>query len=69
MCRWAPSLSGGLDSSLVVALMQKHSNAAVKTFSIGFEGDDSFDETPYAEQAARCLGTEHTSFPSQSRRR
>ncbi len=55
-------LSGGLDSSLVVALMQKHSNTAVKTFSIGFEGDDSFDETPYAEQAARCLGTEHTSF-------
>ncbi|MBK8023537.1 MAG: hypothetical protein IPK19_19410 [Chloroflexi bacterium] len=42
-------LSGGLDSSLVVALMRRHSNAAVKTFSIGFTGDASFDETPYAE--------------------
>ena len=55
-------LSGGLDSSLIVAWMQKHSNAAVKTFSIGFAGDDSFDETPYAEQVARRLGTEHHSF-------
>ena len=55
-------LSGGLDSSLIVALMRAHSNAGVKTFSIGFEGDDSFDETPYAEQVARHLGTEHESF-------
>ncbi len=55
-------LSGGLDSSLIVALMQKHSNAAVKTFSIGFAGDDSFDETPYAERVARHLDTEHKAF-------
>lgn len=55
-------LSGGLDSSLIVALMQKHSNADVKTFSIGFEGDDSFDETPHAERVARHLNTEHTAF-------
>ena len=55
-------LSGGLDSSLIVALMRKHSNAAVKTFSIGFAGDDSFDETPYAERVARHLDTEHTAF-------
>lgn len=55
-------LSGGLDSSLIVALMQKHSNSAVKTFSMGFEGDDSFDETPYAEQVARHLETDHTAF-------
>ncbi len=55
-------LSGGLDSSLIVALMRRHSNAALKTFSIGFEGDDSFDETPYAERVARHLGTEHQSF-------
>ncbi len=55
-------LSGGLDSSLIAALMVEQSNAAVKTFSIGFEGDDSFDETPYAEQVARHLGTEHTAF-------
>ena len=50
-------LSGGLDSSLIVALMRRHSNAPIKTFSIGFEGDDSFDETPWAELVARELGT------------
>ena len=55
-------LSGGLDSSLIVALMRAGSNADVATFSIGFEGDDSFDETPYAEQVARHLGTQHTAF-------
>jgi len=55
-------LSGGLDSSLIVALMRKHSNAGIKTFSIGFEGDDSFDETPHAERVARHLNTEHTAF-------
>ena len=42
--------------------MVKHSNATVATFSIGFEGDDSFDETPYAERVARHLGTQHTAF-------
>ncbi len=55
-------LSGGLDSSLIVALMRRHSNAPIKTFSIGFEGDDSFDETAWAERAARELGTAHQSF-------
>ena len=55
-------LSGGLDSSLIVALMRAVSNADVATFSIGFEGDDSFDETPYAEQVARHLGAQHTAF-------
>ncbi|MCY3780131.1 MAG: asparagine synthase (glutamine-hydrolyzing) [Chloroflexi bacterium] len=55
-------LSGGLDSSLIAALMRKQSNSAIKTFSIGFEGDDSFDESPYAERVARHLGTEHVSF-------
>ena len=55
-------LSGGLDSSLIVALMRRHSNSAIKTFSIGFEGDDSFDETPWAERVARHLQTEHLSF-------
>lgn len=58
-------LSGGLDSSLIVALMRRHSNASISTFSIGFAGDDSFDETPYAEQVARHLGTEHKSFRVQ----
>lgn len=55
-------LSGGLDSSLIAALMRKHSNAAVRTFSIGFTGDDSFDETVYARQVADYLQTEHTVF-------
>ncbi len=55
-------LSGGLDSSVVAALMRKHSNASVSTFSIGFEGDDSFDETPYAKKVARHLDTDHTAF-------
>jgi asparagine synthase (glutamine-hydrolysing) len=58
-------LSGGLDSSLIVALMRRHSNSTVKTFSIGFAGDDSFDETIYARQVAEHLGTEHTAFTVQ----
>lgn len=54
-------LSGGLDSSLIVALMKKHT-PHVRTFSIGFDGDDSFDETPYAQQVSSVLGTQHTTF-------
>jgi asparagine synthase (glutamine-hydrolysing) len=52
-------LSGGIDSSLVVALMQKHSAQQVRTFSIGFE-DPSFDEAPYARAIAHHLQTNHT---------
>ncbi len=58
-------LSGGIDSSMIVALMRRHSNGVIKTFSIGFEGDDSFDESPYAERAARDLGTQHQCFRVQ----
>ena len=58
-------LSGGLDSSLIVALMRKHSNAAVKTFSIGFEGDDSFDETPMPRRS-RAISRRSTG-PSASK--
>lgn len=55
-------LSGGLDSSLVVALMAQHMTERVKTFAIGFEGEASFDETAYARRVADLLGTEHHEF-------
>lgn len=54
-------LSGGVDSTVVVGLMRKASNRPVKTFSIGFD-DPSFDESGYADLAARSLGTEHHTF-------
>lgn len=52
-------LSGGVDSSLIVALMQAQSTRPVKTFTIGLE-DARFDEAPFAAAVARHLGTEHT---------
>ncbi len=58
-------LSGGIDSGIITALMRQHSSGTVRTFSIGFAGDASFDETPYAKMAADHLGTEHTAFVVQ----
>jgi asparagine synthase (glutamine-hydrolysing) len=52
-------LSGGIDSSTIVALMQAHSSQRVRTFSIGFE-DAGYDESRHAGAVAAHLGTEHT---------
>jgi asparagine synthase (glutamine-hydrolysing) len=51
-------LSGGIDSSVVVALMAKHSTTRIKTFTVGF-AEKSFDESNYAEAVSMHLGTEH----------
>ena len=52
-------LSGGIDSSLIVSLMQNNTNNSVKTFTVGFE-DDNYDESFYAKKVSQHLGTDHT---------
>jgi asparagine synthase (glutamine-hydrolysing) len=52
-------LSGGVDSSAVVALMARLSDAPVRTFTIGFEDEQGFDERPYARLVAERYSTDH----------
>ncbi|MGQ9605380.1 MAG: asparagine synthase (glutamine-hydrolyzing) [Thermogutta sp.] len=54
-------LSGGIDSTIIVGLMQRFSSSPVKTFSIGFPIAE-YDETDYARTAAQAFGTEHHEF-------
>lgn len=54
-------LSGGIDSSIVVALMAEASAGPVKTFSVGFE-ENSFSELPYARSVAERYATDHHEF-------
>ena len=52
-------LSGGVDSSTIVALMSEFMAEPVKTFSVGFAGDTAYNETDYARQVANLLGADH----------
>ena len=52
-------LSGGLDSSTIVALMSEQLSSPVKTFSVGFDGQGIQDELPYAQQVADAFGCQH----------
>ncbi|MCJ7595863.1 MAG: asparagine synthase (glutamine-hydrolyzing), partial [Desulfobacterales bacterium] len=55
-------LSGGIDSSIIVALMARNSSRRVKTFSIGYRDLPSFDETAYAREVAEFNQTDHHEF-------
>lgn len=59
-------LSGGVDSSLVVAMMSRHVTGSVRTFSIGF-ANSSYDETPFSDIVAKTYATTHTSVKLEER--
>lgn len=54
-------LSGGIDSSLVTAIIARHAHSTVRTFTIGF-AERGYDESAWARAVARRLGTEHTEY-------
>jgi len=54
-------LSGGVDSSLVTAVLAKHYDQSIRTFTIGF-GEDSHDESKWANKVAQHCGTAHTNY-------
>ena len=58
-------LSGGVDSSLIVALMQSQATQKVRTFSVGFD-DPRYDESEHAAAVAAHLGSEHTTLRATS---
>lgn len=55
-------LSGGVDSSAIVAILSTLRDGSIPTFTIGFEDDDGLDERPFARQVAERFGTEHLEF-------
>jgi asparagine synthase (glutamine-hydrolysing) len=59
-------LSGGIDSSLIVAMMQARSSRPIHTFAIGFD-EKRYDETPHARAVAKHLGTLHTDVVATAR--
>jgi asparagine synthase (glutamine-hydrolysing) len=53
-------LSSGVDSGCLLSIMSKHSNQAVRTFTIGFEGGEESNETDDARQLAKAFGSDHS---------
>ena len=60
-------LSGGIDSSIIVGLMARHSSRPVQTYTIGFADMPLFDERSWAREVARFHGTEHREFALSAR--